>query len=88
MLIILCRFIVSRNVSLRMEKSILQIFGDNVRKYRHKMQLSQEDFAELADVHRTYVGMIERAEKNITLLNMQKFAKALHVTISDLLQDE
>lgn len=85
MLIILCRFIVSRNVSLRMEKSILQIFGDNVRKYRHKMQLSQEDFAELADVHRTYVGMIERAEKNITLLNMQKFAKALHVTISDLL---
>jgi len=39
-------------------------------------------------VHRTYVGMIERAEKNITLLNMQKFAKALQVTIADLLQDE
>ncbi len=71
-----------------MEKNILQIFGDNVRKYRLKMQLSQEDFAELANVHRTYVGMIERAEKNITLLNMQKFAKALQITIPDLLKDE
>jgi DNA-binding XRE family transcriptional regulator len=87
-LTIVCRFVITNLILLQMEKNILQIFGDNVRKYRLKMQLSQEDFAELANVHRTYVGMIERAEKNITLLNMQKFAKALQVTIPDLLQDE
>lgn len=68
-----------------MEKEILHIFGANVRKYRHSKSLSQEELAELADVHRTYVGMIERAEINITLLNMQKFAKALNIEITDLL---
>ena len=52
------------------------------------MALSQEDFAELAGVHRTYVGMIERGEKNITLLNIQKFADALGVRIEDLVTFE
>lgn len=65
--------------------SILKIFGDNVQRYRKNLQLSQEKLAELADVHRTYIGMIERAEKNITLCNMEKIAKALGVDIKDLL---
>ncbi|MDR1584069.1 MAG: helix-turn-helix domain-containing protein [Prevotellaceae bacterium] len=67
-------------------KSILEIFGENVQKYRKEKQISQEKLAELAGVHRTYVGMIERAEKNITLRNMEKFAKALNVEIKDLLE--
>jgi transcriptional regulator with XRE-family HTH domain len=64
----------------------LEIFGDNVQKYRKEKQVSQEKLAGLAGVHRTYVGMIERAEKNITLRNMEKFAKALGVEIKDLLE--
>jgi transcriptional regulator with XRE-family HTH domain len=67
-------------------KNILEIFGQNVQKYRKEKQISQEKLAEIAGVHRTYVGMIERAEKNITLRNMEKIAKALGVEIADLLQ--
>ena len=66
-------------------KNILEIFGENVQKHRKVKQISQEHLAEIAGVHRTYVGMIERAEKNITLRNMEKIAKALEVEIADLL---
>jgi transcriptional regulator with XRE-family HTH domain len=66
--------------------NILEIFGYNVQKHRKEKQISQEKLAELAGVHRTYVGMIERAEKNITLHNMEKIAKALNVEIKDLLE--
>lgn len=66
--------------------SILKIFGDNVQRFRKNLQLSQEKLAELAGVHRTYIGMIERAEKNITLCNMEKIANALGIEISDLLK--
>ena len=64
---------------------ILQIFGTNFQKIRKERNLSQEKLAELAGLHRTYIGMIERAEKNITLCNMEKIAKALGVDIKDLL---
>jgi Predicted transcriptional regulator with C-terminal CBS domains len=67
-------------------KNILEIFGENVQKHRKEKQISQEKLAEMAGVHRTYVGMIERAEKNITLRNMEKIAKALDVEIKDLLE--
>ena len=69
-------------------KNILEIFGGNVQKYRKEKQVSQEKLAELAGVHRTYVGMIERAEKNITLRNIEKIAQALGVEIKDLLEKE
>ncbi len=71
-----------------MKKKILHIFGDNVRKERLKRNLSQEALAELANVHRTYIGMIERAEKNITLINIEKIANALKIKIADLLINE
>lgn len=71
-----------------MTEDILTRFGACVRKRRQALGLSQEEFAELADVHRTYVGMIERGEKNITLRNIAKFAKALKVPIHDLLKPE
>lgn len=51
---------------------ILLLFRHNVQKYRISQGLSQEKLAERAGVHRTYIGMIERAEKNITLRNMEK----------------
>ena len=50
-----------------------------------KRGYSQERFGELAKVHRTYVGMIERAEKNITLTNMEKIARALRLKVNDLI---
>ena len=69
------------------EKSkILTKFGERVREVRIEKGLSQEQLAYLADVHRTYIGMIERAEKNITLVNIEKIANALEVKIEDLLK--
>jgi len=55
-------------------------------KNTEKEKIFQEKLAEIAGVHRTYVGMIERAEKNITLRNMEKIANALNVKIKDLLE--
>lgn len=67
-----------------MSKLILEKFGQKVREERLKQRLSQEELAAKAGVHRTYIGMIERAEKNITLLNISKVAQALKIPISDL----
>ncbi len=64
---------------------ILKKFGDRVRQLRKQKDISQEELAHRADLHRTYIGMIERAEKNITLLNIEKIANALEVEISELL---
>lgn len=66
-------------------KEILTVFGARVRELRLEKNLSQEELAHLANLHRTYIGMIERAEKNITLLNIEKIAKALETSLSDLL---
>jgi len=64
-----------------MKKQVLIDFGNKVRKERAKHGWSQEELAERAGVHRTYVGMIERAEKNITLTNIEKMSKALKISI-------
>ena len=63
----------------------MDVFARNVQKIRKDRGLSQEKLAAKAGVHRTYVGMVERSEKNITLLNMEKLANALGVDIKDLL---
>lgn len=55
-----------------------------VREIRKMRGLSQEELSFKANLHRTYIGMIERAEKNITLVNISKIADALEVSISDL----
>jgi len=67
-----------------MKKAILVKFGKKIREVRAERGLSQEALADIANVHRTYIGMVERAEKNITLLNIQKLAKALKIDIRDL----
>ncbi|MCC7197469.1 helix-turn-helix transcriptional regulator [Candidatus Peregrinibacteria bacterium] len=68
-----------------MSKTTLEKFGEKVREERLKLGLSQEQLASKAGVHRTYIGMIERAEKNITLENIEKIAKALGLPINKLL---
>jgi len=69
-----------------MKKAILVKFGKRVREERIKQGLSQEALAAKAGVHRTYIGMIERAEKNITLLNIEKISKALKITSNNLIK--
>lgn len=66
-----------------MKREILIKFGQKVREERARLGLSQEELAGRAGVHRTYIGMIERAEKNITLENIEKIAKALKISIAD-----
>lgn len=61
-------------------------FSQNARKARLAKGLSQEDLAELADLHRNYVGGVERGERNISIDNMEKLAVALDTSIPVLLQ--
>lgn len=68
-------------------QEILIKFGNRVRDLRKENDLSQEQLSFKADLHRTYIGMIERAEKNITLVNIEKIAKALNVNIKELFND-
>lgn len=68
-----------------MKEDIIIKFGKRVREERLKLGISQEELAERAGLHRTYIGMIERGEKNITLKNIEKIAKALNIPINSLL---
>ena len=70
-----------------MKQDVLVKFGGKVREERTKLGLSQEELASRAGVHRTYIGMIERAEKNITLENIQKVCKALNLRIGNFFVD-
>ncbi len=58
---------------------ILRVFGTNLRKYRKIKGFSQEKFAEIAGLHRTYISDIERFQRSIALENVQKIADALEV---------
>ena len=58
---------------------ILKVFGDNVRKYREQLGISQEAFAEKCGLHRTYISAVERQRRSISLSNIQKIADALEV---------
>ncbi len=62
----------------------LQILGRNIRNLRRERDLSQEEFAHRADIDRSYIGQIERGERNIAFINILKIARALGVKVSDL----
>jgi transcriptional regulator with XRE-family HTH domain len=64
---------------------IRQILAANVRAARTRGGFSQEKLADIAGLHRTYVGAIERAERNVTLSTLEAFSKALGVAIPELL---
>lgn len=67
--------------------NLQKAFGDHLKSRRLEKGLSQEKLADLADLHFTYVSSVERGERNISLENMGKLAKALKCKISDLLAD-
>ncbi|MCM1219630.1 MAG: helix-turn-helix domain-containing protein [Lachnospiraceae bacterium] len=58
---------------------IVKVFGENVRKYRTALGLSQEQFAEKCGLHRTYISTIERFQRNISIENVQRIADALGI---------
>jgi transcriptional regulator with XRE-family HTH domain len=62
------------------------LFGNRVRELRLQRKFSQEKLAELADLHRNYVGGVERGERNVSLLNIVKLAHGLKVKPSDLIE--
>lgn len=68
--------------------SARQLFAARLREVRTSQGLSQEKLAELASLHRTYVSLVERGERNITIDNMEKLALALGVPLRELLPNE
>lgn len=67
---------------------IIKIFGDNLKRYRTKIGLSQEKFAEKCGMHRTYISAIECYRRSISLENIQRIADALNVETYKLFLEE
>jgi transcriptional regulator with XRE-family HTH domain len=65
-----------------------KIFAQRLRQIRQIKGLSQEELADIAGLHRTYVGSVERSERNISIDNMERLAKALEVDITELLRED
>ena len=65
--------------------AIKEILAENVREYRNINTLSQEQLAEISGLHRTYIGSVERKERNVTLSTLISLSKALNVSVPDLL---
>ncbi|BAZ87603.1 helix-turn-helix transcriptional regulator [Aphanizomenon sp. PH219] len=66
----------------------MDAFGIRVRYFRKRLKLSQDELAEKSDLHRTYIGAVERGERNISLMNIFRLADALQVTAKDLFDNQ
>lgn len=64
---------------------LVQVLSTNVRARRNALGVSQEEFAAICGLHRTYVGSVERGERNVTLSTLEVLASALGVTVPELL---
>ena len=69
-----------------MENSILFLFGKRLKSLRVQKKITQEQFAELTGLHKNYIGMIERGERNPSLINIEILAKGFDISISDLMK--
>lgn len=67
---------------------ITKKFGERIRQIRKQQKMSQNELAEKSGLHRTYIGAVERGERNITLINAEKIAQALSLKLFELLEDE
>lgn len=70
------------------EKLYLDLIGNRIREIRTEADLSQEKLAFACDLDRTYIGSVERGERNISIINLRKIAKALKIKVSVLLNIE
>jgi transcriptional regulator with XRE-family HTH domain len=66
-------------------KGITRTLADNLRKFREAKRLSQEALADICGLHRTYIGAVERGERNVTLSTLEMLATALGITVPQLL---
>jgi transcriptional regulator with XRE-family HTH domain len=71
-----------------MDNKLSTIVGNNIKKYRNILNISQEELAARASLHRTYIGGIERGERNITLDSLQVIATALNVAPAELIVEK
>ena len=69
-----------------MSENILITFGNRIKELRKAKKMTQQQFADLSDLHKNYIGMIERGERNPSLINIQNIATAFEMTISDLMK--
>ncbi len=70
-----------------MNKDIKKLFGQRLKRIRLSKNISQEELAFRSGLHRTYVSSVERGERNIAIVNIQKLANALEVSIKELMPD-
>lgn len=66
-------------------RGLRRILAANLRAFRRERQISQEELADLCGLHRTYIGSVERAERNVTLSTLEVLAKVLGVSVPELL---
>jgi transcriptional regulator with XRE-family HTH domain len=69
-----------------MKKDPISVLGERIREHRLRLNLSQEDLADVAGLHRTYIGAVERGERNISFINILKIAKAIEIDPGELLK--
>ena len=69
-----------------MARNILRALGEELRERRTQRGLSQEALAEKADIHRNFVGLLERGQRNVTLLTLGAIADALRLRVSELIE--
>lgn len=70
-----------------MQEDLLLTFGKTIRKIRLSKNISQEKFADLCNLHRTYISDIELGKRNVSIENIGKMASALDMNISELFQE-
>ena len=75
-----------KDIFFEVEEDIVKKFGERIRALRLEQGWSQELLAEKTGFHRTYIGMIERGERNLSLRNIETFANTFTITISELLK--
>lgn len=72
-------------LTMKREEALLEAFGKVVADRRRELGLSQEGLAERSGLHRTYVGSVERGERNLSFLNLVRLSRALRLPLGDLL---
>jgi transcriptional regulator with XRE-family HTH domain len=78
---------VKRKTSVATDADLLVSLGKVIRRRRESMNVTQEAFAELTDFDRTYISLIERGKRNLSVLNLQVIASALNRKVSELLKE-
>jgi transcriptional regulator with XRE-family HTH domain len=68
------------------DKKFLKQLGERIRKLREERGLTQAQFGDHCELHRTFIGSVERGERNVAILNLRRIAQVLRVPVADLLK--